>query len=73
VQTYYAGKGDRPQLRESLLNTQLCKSGGNDGWEVLITTYTLAQGDERDRKFFKKVNWNVSEIVSILFTTADSG
>ena len=31
-----------------------------DGWEVLITTYNLAQGDERDRKFFRKINWQVS-------------
>lgn len=58
VQTYYAGKGERSQLREMLLGTQMCNNGRDEGWEVLITTYTLAQGDERDRKFFRKINWN---------------
>ncbi|KAF9450428.1 hypothetical protein P691DRAFT_468738 [Macrolepiota fuliginosa MF-IS2] len=58
IQTYYAGKGERPQLRETLLGTQMCNNGRNEGWEVLITTYTLAQGDDRDRKFFRKINWN---------------
>ena len=60
VQTYYAGKGERSQLREMLLGTQMCTNGRGEGWEVLITTYTLAQGDDRDRKFFRKINWNVS-------------
>ncbi|KXN92461.1 ATP-dependent helicase fft3 [Leucoagaricus sp. SymC.cos] len=58
IQTYYAGKGERSQLRETLLGTQMCISGRHEGWEVLVTTYTLAQGDERDRKFFRKINWN---------------
>ncbi|XP_006461134.1 hypothetical protein AGABI2DRAFT_221665 [Agaricus bisporus var. bisporus H97] len=58
VQTYYAGKGERPHLRETLLNSQLCNNRLNEGWEVLITTYALAQGDDRDRKFFRKINWN---------------
>lgn len=30
-----------------------------DGWEVLITTYNLAQGDEKDRKFFRRIPWDV--------------
>jgi SWI/SNF-related matrix-associated actin-dependent regulator 1 of chromatin subfamily A len=60
VQTYYAGKEERPNLRQTLLDTQRssCKSG--EGWEVLITTYNLAQGDDRDRKFFRKIDWDVS-------------
>ncbi|KAF8345876.1 SNF2 family N-terminal domain-containing protein [Amanita rubescens] len=58
IQTYYAGKEDRPQLRQTLLDTQLCTSKLGKGWEVLITTYNLAQGDERDRKFFRKLNWD---------------
>ncbi|KAJ3575099.1 hypothetical protein NP233_g1325 [Leucocoprinus birnbaumii] len=58
VQTYYAGKGERSQLREMLLGTQMSNNGRGEGWEVLITTYTLAQGDERDRKFFRKIDWN---------------
>jgi len=44
-------------LRQTLLDTTRTKV--KDGWEVLITTYTLAQGDERDRKFFRKIPWEV--------------
>jgi SWI/SNF-related matrix-associated actin-dependent regulator 1 of chromatin subfamily A len=44
-------------LRQTLLDTR--RSKVSDGWEVLITTYALAQGDERDRKFFKKMEWEV--------------
>lgn len=58
VQTYYAGKEERPLLRQTLLDTQLCNSKSGEGWEVLITTYNLAQGDDRDRKFFRKTNWD---------------
>ena len=57
VQTYYAGKEERPMLRQTLLDTM--RTNVKDGWEVLITTYALAQGDERDRKFFKRVPWVV--------------
>ena len=60
IETYYGGKNDRPYLREKLLRTQL----GNDtrkgkSWEVLITTYNLAVGDALDKKFFRKIPWNV--------------
>ncbi|KLO15390.1 hypothetical protein SCHPADRAFT_849585 [Schizopora paradoxa] len=57
VQPYYADKNDRPQLRENLLETRV---GGldQDPWEVLITTYNLAVGDEKDRKFFRRIDWN---------------
>ncbi|KAG6861084.1 hypothetical protein C0995_004021 [Termitomyces sp. Mi166 len=58
VQTYYAGKEERAELRQTLYDTQRCKIGSNDGWEVLITTYNLAQGDERDRKFFRRIDWD---------------
>ncbi|KAF7315594.1 SNF2 family DNA-dependent ATPase [Mycena indigotica] len=58
IQTYYAGKEERPELRETLLDTQRSRSRNDEGWEVLITTYTLAQGDERDRKFFRKIQWD---------------
>ncbi|KAJ7497352.1 SNF2 family N-terminal domain-containing protein [Mycena latifolia] len=58
VQTYYAGKEERAELRQTLLDTQRCKSQTGNGWEVLITTYNLAQGDDRDRKFFRKVEWD---------------
>ena len=57
IQTYYAGKEERPMLRQTLLDTTRAKV--KDGWEVLITTYALAQGDERDRGFFKKIPWEV--------------
>lgn len=60
VQTYYAGKEERPLLRQTLAETQRYKSRTGEGWEVLITTYNLAQGDERDRKFFRKMEWDVS-------------
>lgn len=60
VQTYYADKNERPALRETLVNSQRCRSKTFEGWEVLITTYNLAQGDDRDRKFFRKIEWDVS-------------
>lgn len=60
IQTYYAGKEERTYLRQTLLETQNCRSRTGEGWEVLITTYNLAQGDERDRKFFRKIDWDVS-------------
>jgi SWI/SNF-related matrix-associated actin-dependent regulator 1 of chromatin subfamily A len=58
VQTYYAGKAERPLLRQTLNETMATDSDG--GWEVLITTYTLAQGDDYDKKFFRKIDWDVS-------------
>ncbi|KAF8973224.1 SNF2 family N-terminal domain-containing protein [Flammula alnicola] len=58
VQTYYADKNERPQLRQTLLDTQRRYSKTSEGWEVLITTYNLAQGDDRDRKFFRKIEWD---------------
>ncbi|GLB37463.1 putative SNF2 family N-terminal domain containing protein [Lyophyllum shimeji] len=58
VQTYYAGKEERPQLRQTLLDSQRCKSATDEGWEVLVTTYNLAQGDDRDRKFFRRIDWD---------------
>ncbi|OCH88857.1 hypothetical protein OBBRIDRAFT_757376 [Obba rivulosa] len=56
VQTYYAGKEERPELRQTLNETMRSKVDG--GWEVLITTYNLAQGDARDRKFFQRIDWD---------------
>ncbi|TFY75886.1 hypothetical protein EWM64_g8126 [Hericium alpestre] len=56
VQTYYGSKDDRPVLRQSLLDTQKKKT--RDGWEVLITTYNLASGDDKDRKFLRKLEWD---------------
>ncbi|KAK7057137.1 ATP-dependent helicase fft2 [Favolaschia claudopus] len=58
VQTYYAGKEERAELRQMLLDTQRCTSQDDEGWDVLITTYNLAQGDDRDRKFFRKIEWD---------------
>lgn len=58
IQTYYADKNDRPHLRATLSDTQRCQSKTSEGWEVLITTYNLAQGDDRDRKFFRKIEWD---------------
>lgn len=46
-------------MRQELLDTQR-KKANVDGWEILITTYNLAQGDEKDRKFFRRVEWDVS-------------
>ncbi|KAG6372308.1 P-loop containing nucleoside triphosphate hydrolase protein [Boletus reticuloceps] len=50
-------KNDRLCARPSLtLNVAAAKN--ENGWEVLITTYNLAQGDEKDRKFFRRVEWD---------------
>lgn len=37
----------------------LPQKGSEEGWNVLVTTYNLAQGDG-DRKFFRKIGWDVS-------------
>ncbi|RDB24951.1 ATP-dependent helicase fft2 [Hypsizygus marmoreus] len=58
VQTYYGLKDERIELRQTLLDTQRAKSKTDEGWEVLITTYNLAQGDERDKKFFRRIDWD---------------
>ncbi|KAG0707327.1 SNF2 family N-terminal domain-containing protein [Suillus ampliporus] len=58
VQTFYAGKEERANLRQMLIDTQRGTSKNGTGWEVLITTYNLAQGDDRDRKFFRKMEWD---------------
>lgn len=55
VQTYYGGKDDRPTLRQTLLETLRSRSAA---WEVLITTYNLATGDDKDRKFLRKIEWD---------------
>ncbi|KAI0819976.1 SNF2 family N-terminal domain-containing protein [Trametes gibbosa] len=56
VETYYADKADRPKLRDMLNNTLAKRKAG--GWNVLITTYNLAQGDDHDRKFFRRIDWD---------------
>lgn len=58
VQTFYAGKEERANLRQMLIDTQRGSSKNGTGWEVLITTYNLAQGDDKDRKFFRKMEWD---------------
>jgi hypothetical protein len=60
IQTYYAGKEERPVLRQTLIDTQRRHGKNDNGWEVLITTYNLAQGDDKDRKFFRRIEWDVS-------------
>ncbi|KAH9083369.1 SNF2 family N-terminal domain-containing protein [Lactarius deliciosus] len=55
VQTYYGSKDDRPTLRQTLLETLRSRSAA---WEVLITTYNLATGDDKDRKFLRKIEWD---------------
>ncbi|KAE9411430.1 hypothetical protein BT96DRAFT_12158 [Gymnopus androsaceus JB14] len=57
IQVYYGAKNERVELRQSLLDSRRCKTGNEeDGWDVLITTYNLAQGDS-DRKFFRRIDW----------------
>lgn len=58
MQTYYGSKDERAMLRHTLHDTQR-KKNKEDGWDVLITTYNLASGDDRDRKFFRKTQWDV--------------
>jgi SNF2 family DNA or RNA helicase len=63
VQTYYGSKDDRPFLRQTLLETLKSRSAS---WDVLITTYNLATGDDKDRKFLRKIDWDVSINVRFL-------
>jgi hypothetical protein len=65
VQTFYAGKEERANLRQMLIDTRRGSSKNGTGWEVLITTYNLAQGDDKDRKFFRKMEWDVSQIFAL--------
>ena len=51
VETYYGSQNDRIHLRSGLL--------ASSDWEVLLTTYNLAQGSDRDRAFLRKIGWNV--------------
>ena len=68
IQTYYGNKDDRPELRDSLLRTRPGKEPRRGrSWEVLITTYNLAVGDGLDRKFFRKIPWNVSVPIHLSF------
>ena len=53
---------ERLFLRQTLIDTQLSTSKSGNGWEVLITTYALAQGDGRDRKFFRQIHWDVGDV-----------
>ena len=53
VRTYYGSANDRSFLRQELQTEQ-------DQWDVCITTYNLAQGNEHDRKFFsRRIRWEV--------------
>ncbi|KAF9033295.1 hypothetical protein BDZ89DRAFT_947818 [Hymenopellis radicata] len=56
VKTYYGSKDDRAYLRHHLMES-LPQKGSDEGWNVLVTTYNLAQGDG-DRKFFRKIGWD---------------
>lgn len=58
-------------LRQSLLDTQRCESKDGKGWDVLITTYNLAQGDDRDRKFFRRIEWDVRMVLLYTIRLAD--
>lgn len=59
VEPYYGSKEDRVRTREAL------RRGLAEGtWEVLVTTYAIAQGDEKDRKFFKNIDWDVCAALS---------
>ncbi|KAG7098642.1 hypothetical protein E1B28_000558 [Marasmius oreades] len=57
IQTYYAAKEERVHLRHTLMETQQHQRKDGKGWDVLITTYNLAQGDG-DRKFFRQIDWD---------------
>lgn len=61
VRAYYADKNNRSSLRQDLIETQ--RKNDPEGWEILVTTYNLAQGDEKDRKFFRKMDWEVGRMV----------
>jgi SWI/SNF-related matrix-associated actin-dependent regulator 1 of chromatin subfamily A len=66
VVSYDVGKAERPKLRRTLLSSQASKSQVGVGWEVVITTYNVAQQDGKSGKFLSKVKWNVGAIYSIL-------
>ncbi|KZV95177.1 hypothetical protein EXIGLDRAFT_644468 [Exidia glandulosa HHB12029] len=53
VQTYYGGQKDRTDLRATLVD----KADKPMGWEVLVTTYNLAQSSDLDRKFLRRIDW----------------
>lgn len=55
VQTYYGNQKDRTDLRATLVD----KADKPMGWEVLVTTYNLAQSSDLDRKFLRRIDWDV--------------
>lgn len=48
VQTYYGTQNERAELRHDLTDAP---------FDVLVTTYNFAGGNEHDRKFFKRMSW----------------
>jgi hypothetical protein len=56
------------------LTIAFSKDDVDPGWDVLITTYQLAQGAEPDRKFLSKsVKWEVRQLVhcAIIYLHSD--
>ena len=56
VRTYYGTQNERIYQRSELVNEM-------GQWDVCITTYNLAQGNDQDRKFFKRIDWEVRLLV----------
>ena len=48
-----------------MLNNSVVTKKSN-GWNVLVTTYQLANGDDHDRKFFRRMDWDVSIMRALL-------
>lgn len=55
--SYYGNQKERVELRHNL--AEVTKGKGDYEWDVLITTYNLAQGASADRKFLKDIAWKV--------------
>ena len=54
VRTYYGMLNDRSYQRAELL-------ADRGKWDVCITTYNIAQGNELDRKFLRRIEWEVRQ------------
>jgi SWI/SNF-related matrix-associated actin-dependent regulator of chromatin subfamily A containing DEAD/H box 1 len=70
---YDIGKAERPKLQQTLLSSQASKSQVGVGWEVVITTYNVAQQDGKSGKFLRTVKWNVGAIRSIYNSVLNKG
>jgi SWI/SNF-related matrix-associated actin-dependent regulator 1 of chromatin subfamily A len=64
IAKYHGSREKRHSQRQSIRQCQASTSRTGVGWEVLITTYSVAQGESFDKQFLRSVQWNVRTMFS---------